>query len=624
LTVNRTQEKIPKKQQIRNIEYYDLQQIFDKLYDMAKRGKIFTNLTDIINSENNILLAYRNIKKNKGSTTAGVDKKNITEYENWTEMEFIAYFQAKLANYKPKPVRRVEIPKPHDPTKTRPLGIPCMDDRIIQQAILQVLDPICEARFHNHSYGFRPNRTTSHAIARTKFLMSKNKLHYVVDIDIKGFFDNVNHAKLLKQLWTLGVQDKSLISIIGRMLKSDIDGVGKPTKGTPQGGIISPLLSNVVLNELDWWLSDQFETFKTKYQYKLKRSDCNNRITAIKKSNLKEFFAVRYADDFKILCRDFDTAKRIYKATQMWLKERLGLEISPEKSKITNVKKNATEFLGFAIKVKKKRGKWVTKSHILKKAKKAIINKLSTQIKNTTPQQVNKLNSQILGVHNHYKIATEVSLDMNKINFIVAKSLYNRVTKNTKVVRGKKRKKHPPPQALTKTYKELYGEYKGKLNIVAGIAIFPIYGQKFKAPMNFTQETSKYTEKGREFIHKNLKDGTTAIINYLLLQKEYDKSVEYNDNRISLMSAQRGKCGITGEYLQIDNMNCHHKLPKQHGGTDEYKNLIWISGHAHKLIHATQSDTIRRYLTKLNLDDKGLKKVNSLRLLAGNQELVRE
>lgn len=209
----------------------------------------------------------------------------------------------------------------------------------------------------------------------------------------------------------------------------------------------------MVLNELDWWLSNQFETFTTQHKY----SNQGNRITWLKKkSNLKEFYFVRYADDppagragFKILCRDYDTALRIYKATQKWLKERLGLEISPEKSKITNVKKNQTEFLGFTIRVARKNGKWVSKSRILNKAKKAIVNKLKIQIKatqhETTPQQVNKLNAQIIGIHNYYSIATEVSLDMSEINYIVAKSLYNRLTKNTNVVRGKHRKKHPPP-----------------------------------------------------------------------------------------------------------------------------------------------------------------------------------
>lgn len=221
-----------KKQKIRNIEYYDMQNVYDELYQKSIEGKNFNNLIDIISCENNILLSYRNIKNNNGSTTAGTDGRTIEYYKDWSEEKFVKYFQNKLSNYLPKSVRRVEIPKEYQLGKTRPLGIPCIDDRIIQQCILQVLEPICEAKFHNHSYGFRPNRATSHAIARTNYLLYKG-FHYVVDIEIKSFFDNVKNSKLLKQMWALGVQDKNLISIIGRILKSEIQGMGIPDKGTP-------------------------------------------------------------------------------------------------------------------------------------------------------------------------------------------------------------------------------------------------------------------------------------------------------------------------------------------------------------------------------------------------------
>ena len=191
----------------------------------------------------------------------------------------------------------------------------------------------------------------NHAIARTQYLMWHSNLHYVVDIDIKGFFDNVNHSKLLKQIWNLGIQDKNLICVIGKILKSEIKGIGIPIKGTPQGGIISPLLSNIVLNELDWWLSNQWETKETRHIY----SNGSNTYRALKTTNLKEFYFVRYADDFKILCRDYKTAKNIFIATKDWLNERLGLEISPNKSKITNVRKGKTDFLGFGLFVDKKK-----------------------------------------------------------------------------------------------------------------------------------------------------------------------------------------------------------------------------------------------------------------------------
>ena len=231
--------KLEKRQLLRNNEYYTMQQVFDNLYAESCSNKKFKDLLQFIISEENILLAYRNIKKNKGSKTVGTDNVNITYFENMDNQKFVKYIQNKFINYRPKSVRRVEIRKPNG--KFRPLGIPCMCDRIIQQCIKQVLEPICEAKFHNHSYGFRANRSTKHAISRSAYLMNKNKLHYVVDIDIKGFFDNVNHSKLKKQMWNLGIQDKNLISIIGKILKSEIEGIGVPTKGTPQGSLCEAL-----------------------------------------------------------------------------------------------------------------------------------------------------------------------------------------------------------------------------------------------------------------------------------------------------------------------------------------------------------------------------------------------
>lgn len=139
----------------------------------------------------------------------------------------------------------------------RPLGIPTIMDRLIQQCVLQVLEPICEAKFHDRSNGFRPNRGAENALAQVEKLIQVSNNHIVVDIDIKGFFDNVSYGKLLKQMWTLGIREKRLLSIISSMLKAEVAGIGFPEQGTPQGGVISPLLSNIILNELDWWITSQ-------------------------------------------------------------------------------------------------------------------------------------------------------------------------------------------------------------------------------------------------------------------------------------------------------------------------------------------------------------------------------
>jgi len=607
-------KKVKKKKLLRNNEYYNIQNTFDMLYKKGTENHKFNNLMQYILSEQNILLAYRNIKKNKGSKTSGTDKKTILDLGDCETYRIVNMVRHKLRNYRPYSVRRVDIPKPNG--KTRPLGIPTISDRLIQQCIKQVLEPICESKFHKHSYGFRPNRSIHDAISRAMSLINRNKLHYVVDIHIKGFFDNVNHGKLLKQIWNLGIQDKELICIISKMLKSEIEGIGKPTKGPPQGGILSPLLSNIVLNELDWCISDQWESFETKhdnsYIGKNGNVQVHNKYTMLKKySKLKEMYIVRYCDDFKIFCRDHMAAQKIYNAVRLWLKERLLLDISPDKSRITNLRKNYTEFLGFKLKAKIKGTKFVCKSHISDKAKNKIVMKLKEKIREIKKQpiikNVGKLNSTILGMHNYYRCATHVNLDFNKINFLVSKTLYNQL-KTISTVKGNK----------SGAFQKFYGKYNMKTYFIGGIGIFPVAGIRTKPPMNFSQNICNYTIEGRKRIHKTLQYIDKNILKYLMENTIPNQSTEYNDNRISLYVGQNGKCGLTSKRLEINDMEVHHKTPKLQGGKDEYSNLLYVTYNVHKIIHATEMQTINKYMKMENLDKKALKKLNLLRKKVGN------
>ena len=605
-----------KKSKLRNAEYYDIQQEFDELYKKSKKNCKFTDLLSIITSEENIKLAYRNIKKNHGSKTAGTDGKTIQDLEKWQTETLINHIRKKLEYYEPQAIRRVEIPKPNG--KKRPLGIPTIMDRLIQQCIYQILEPIAEAKFHERSNGFRPNRSTEHAIAQVYKMVQTQQLYYIVDIDIKAFFDNVQHGKLLKQMWQIGIQDKKLLKIISVMLKAEVAGIGFPEKGTPQGGIISPLLSNIVLNELDWWIASQWETMPTKHEYQGRktRTDNSSKYRALRTSKLKECYLVRYADDFKILCRYHNDAKRLFIATQQWLKERIGLEINTEKSKIIDLRKNYSEFLGFKIKVHRKgkrheqKVKYTIHSRVSDKAIKRIKDTTSRIIKRIEfPKDEKKevyaidfYNSFVMGVHNYYCLATCVNKDFDKIAFHVRKRLRNRL----------KSRLSRKGVIQYKYIEEEYGKSK-EIRFIHGKAIIPLGYVQHQNPMWKNGKVNKYTPEGRKEIHNQLQKVNLNILHYLMRNPNENQSVEYNDNRLSLYCAKQGKCAITKTILEKDNIHCHHIIPRKDGGGDNYQNLLLIDKRVHILLHATKAETIEKYLGILNLSKAQLNKLNTYR-----------
>ena len=578
-------------------------------------------MLSIITSEENIKLAYRNIKKNHGSKTAGTDGKTIQDLEKWQTETLINHIRKKLEYYEPQAIRRVEIPKPNG--KKRPLGIPTIMDRLIQQCIYQILEPIAEAKFHERSNGFRPNRSTEHAIAQVYKMVQTQQLYYIVDIDIKAFFDNVQHGKLLKQMWQIGIQDKKLLKIISVMLKAEVAGIGFPEKGTPQGGIISPLLlspllSNIVLNELDWWIASQWETMPTKHEYQGRktRTDNSSKYRALRTSKLKECYLVRYADDFKILCRYHNDAKRLFIATQQWLKERLGLEINTEKSKIIDLRKNYSEFLGFKIKVHRKgkrheqKVKYTIHSRVSDKAIKRIKDTTSRIIKRIEfPKDEKKevyaidfYNSFVMGVHNYYCLATCVNKDFDKIAFHVRKRLRNRL----------KSRLSRKGVIQYKYIEEEYGKSK-EIRFIHGKAIIPLGYVQHQNPMWKNGKVNKYTPEGRKEIHNQLQKVNLNILHYLMRNPNENQSVEYNDNRLSLYCAMQGKCAITKTILEKDNIHCHHIIPRKDGGGDNYQNLLLIDKRVHILLHATKAETIEKYLGILNLSKAQLNKLNTYR-----------
>lgn len=598
-----------------------MQDTFDNLYRQSKQGSNFTKLMNIIKSDENILLAYRNLSKNNGSYTPGVDGKTIRNLSKLSNNELIALVHKKLNHYKSSPVKRVYIPKANG--KMRPLGIPNIIDRLIQQCILQVMEPIAEARFYKSNYGFRPLRSAENAIADCYKKINLQKLHFVVDCDIKSFFDNVNHNKLIKQLWNIGFRDKQLICIIKEMLRGDIkepDGtIIKPMKGTPQGGILSPLLANIVLNELDWWVASQWEEIPTKHQYQgyLHHNGIrskNPKYNALRlNSNLKEVYIVRYADDFKIFCKDYNTAKKMLIATKDWIETRLKLQIAPDKSGITNLRKKYTDFLGFEIKVKRKGETHVVKSRIRRKAVKSIRDKLKNHLiimakssGNQRKAMIGQYNSMIMGIHNYYRIATDVANDFAIIGRSIKTVLKHRNPYNIQI----------KSEGDLSTVPEKYRDSK-QMRFWGDKYILPISYIRNSPPMLHKQEACKYTKEGRSIIPNSYKHNLPKLIrNYIPY-----RSAEYNMNRISKYSAQKGKCIILKQTLHIDDIHCHHIKPISQGGEDDYNNLVIIHKDIHKLIHSSKNETVTSLVNLYKLNRKQIEKINMYREKVGLEKI---
>ena len=608
---------------LRHSEYYDFQDVQDQLYAASRAGKTFSTLKDIILSEQNIVLAYRNIKSNAGSMTPGTDGLTIKDIGRLPPVKMVNRVRNIVKSYEPRAVRRKNIPKPNG--KLRPLGIPCIWDRLIQQCVLQVLEPICEAKFSENSHGFRPNRSCETAVAQVYNRIQRQGLYYVVDMDIKGFFDNVNHTKLIRQMWTLGIRDKWVLYIVKRMLKAPIlmpDGTQIiPEKGTPQGGILSPLLSNIVLNELDQWIDSQWQENPVTRKYSIGHSanglPCfSSGYRAMRNTALKEVKIVRYADDFRIFCRTKSDATRILVATTMWLQERLSLEIASDKTKIVNLKRKSSEFLGFEISAGRKGSRFVVISHVTPRAEKRMTQQLREQIKkiehvsNTANEnaQIMKYNSMVLGMHNYYRIATHVNVDFGRIGFIVKRVIHNRLRERVK----RDSEGHTRNDVFTQKYIK-----SQELRYIHGTPLLPISFVQTRRPMNKKRRVNKFTPEGRAEIHKCL-GLNLHILRYLMEHPVAGRSVEYNDNRLSLYCGQYGRCAVTGMELQIGDIHCHHRIPVRSGGTDEYKNLVLVTETVHRLIHVTDQGTIARYLAGMNLNQNQKKKLNSLRQMVGN------
>ncbi len=326
----------------------------------------FSNLYDLLHWDCWMHISAERVLARQGSQTDGVDNVTRAAFKRDYERHMTALLdQLRRRTYEPQPVRRVYIPK-HD-GKKRPLGIPALRDRIVQEALRAILDPIYESDFYRHSYGFRKGRRTMDAIAVLMPLFNSSiKHYYVIEGDLQSYFDTVHHRTLMKLL-RRRLKDRALLDLLWKFLKSGVmeGGLFSHTdSGVPQGGVISPLLANVYLNEFDKWAAAQWDL------------DPNAR-RGRRRAGLGNYKMVRYADDFVVVGNGTKAeVKATKQAIQQFLETKLHLTLSEEKTVITHVN-DGFDFLGFHIQRKPVNGRWAVHLRPTAKAKERVKRKLN-------------------------------------------------------------------------------------------------------------------------------------------------------------------------------------------------------------------------------------------------------
>ena len=608
----------------------EMKQTLDFLYEKSKEGISFTGLVEAMVNEVTIVTAIHNIKSNKGSKTAGVDQAKMDKYLQMPREELIALIRDSFSNYRPKPARRVYIPKKNG--KQRPLGIPTVLDRIIQECVRIVIEPICEAKFYPHSYGFRPYRAQKHAIrdiinvinAATR---SPDQPVWAVEGDIKGCFDNIDHRILLKKIWRIGIHDKRVIKMIQQMLKAGYieSGLLNDTKlGTMQGGILSPLLSNVYLNDFDWFVGRMYMEPHRQCKHK-----CND-TRRLKWSGVTPKYNFRFADDWVILTSTEQEAYRLKRMLTKYFKSRMKLELSQEKTFVTDLRTEGIHFLGFVVKAERKRktpdpktwtenlvGKPLPDMERLKEK----IQKIADEVRvigeiterSVQAAQIQRVNSMIVGLAQYL----QPSICSHAFHAI------DRRINNTALAVWKKRfpkhyNKYQVPMEKLCNLPHRHEGYKSKTFAVPiegewfGITYAFITHSKYEA-RPFDQRMTPYTEEGRRIYSyhrsksKPLPCDRPSVNTARDIQLSvYAKTVfnfEYFMNREYAYNRDKGKCKCCKKPLFLDDKKfCYHvkrELPLEK--VNKVQNLIWLCNDCYRMVNNGPIPP--------NIDEKVLKKI---------------
>jgi len=576
-----------------NIYYVDMEQRFNDFRD----GKVdMRALHNIVYDTNNVALAVRQLSRSPGRMALGPDGTNYKTLENYSVVELAEIVKDRLLRKQMDYVRRTYIPKDKKKTKMRPLGICSIWDKLVEKCIQLVVEPYCETKFVESSFGFREQVSQHNALAKVK--SQCRTMPYVLSVDLRDYFGTIDPDIAYRELWHIGIRDQVILNYIYRFIKKGYYEASCKVEdplGSPQGSILGPLISNVYLHRFDVWLRDQGDCWHDKsiakfHNYSHKRRN-------LEATNLKVGIHVRYADDILVLCKDYGGAVRFRYSITHYLTRNMKLEINEEKTKVYNLTKEKMKYLGYDFYAFKRpsknaaqQSKYMVANTLPKAKEDEIVEKCGELLrkvkKNPNFETIHNWNVYVVGIHNYYRGMTHFCESFNKIGWRIKKLFYHTMHTRVKFTKEQTYKSNFQGGRYRFWGNKGYYCYETYPVIEIGWANWDsdlIAGKKGKVSR---KNPYQYGEK------KHKPGVSLEVIGYLVETSKYINNSRLAMFRISKYSSVKGISYLSGEFVPVEEYHCHHIKSTAKGGTHDFDNLCVLSQTEHRILHSNTPERL--------------------------------